>query len=564
MAAFAGVTLAPNIGLECGGKLWGTSGEGGTQGDPKTGDEFCVTLQPSLVKLDAEIRVGGGFAIAGADNIFGVGPRGTVLPAVATFEEEVRQRSGLSLQWRKTEYFCWEDGIPADAPPGLQLAGQEVGGVFRRGFLCWGVPVGEPEYVTAVLEEKVQQIVKEAEKSLQLLQNHRQAAWVALKWSVWPRFEYWASHCYPSDSIPAARKLDRQLWRLLEGVCGTSIPQVTSRATSSWDCVLPVDMPGREDLTFAAWVTRQPVKLGGMGLRSFSEMCRPAFYGALEQTVPRLHTGFCTGLNDVLGGSDVFGDEATGEGRWRTLLEMDSKLGREFEESWAALRREAEEGAAWLGEEVTGPLTVNAASAGEGCCTGATRAKIVEHRERMMGRLLEEGLLHHRNQEMRPVWSWPERDKLSSQWLLSLPGHDSSLTSDEFTQCVEALLCLPSTACSDVIGEKVGRVRVNRFGDNVVAATLRGDGWRTRHDQVKRRLLSLHKWAGIEVECEVFNLFSGLIPQHGLSRLEAGRKRQGLVPDFRIREPRAQGRGGDETLVLAELKVITSCPTRYQ
>ena len=52
-AAFTGVTLAPYIGLESGGNLWGRSGEGGTQGDPKTGDDFCVTIQPSLVKLDA-------------------------------------------------------------------------------------------------------------------------------------------------------------------------------------------------------------------------------------------------------------------------------------------------------------------------------------------------------------------------------------------------------------------------------------------------------------------------------------------------------------------------------
>ena len=48
--------------------------KGGTQGDPKTGDEFCVTIQPSLVKLDTE-----GFAIAGADDIFPVEPRGAVL-----------------------------------------------------------------------------------------------------------------------------------------------------------------------------------------------------------------------------------------------------------------------------------------------------------------------------------------------------------------------------------------------------------------------------------------------------------------------------------------------------
>ena len=67
MATFTGVTLAPFIGLECRSKLWGNSGEGGVQGDPITGDEFSVTLQPSLVKLDLHAREGGGFAIAGAD-----------------------------------------------------------------------------------------------------------------------------------------------------------------------------------------------------------------------------------------------------------------------------------------------------------------------------------------------------------------------------------------------------------------------------------------------------------------------------------------------------------------
>ena len=74
------------------------------------------------------------------------------------------------------------------------------------------------------------------------------------------------------------------------------------------------------------------------------------------------------------------------------------------------------------------------------------------------------------------------------------------------------------------------------------------------------KILSLVRWAGVEVDCEVFNLFSGLIPQQGLSRLEQGRKRQGLVPDFRLRAP-AVGGGGPrgEEMVLAELKVISCC-----
>ena len=64
--------------------------------------------------------------------------------------------------------------------------------------------------------------------------------------------------------------------------------------------------------------------------------------------------------------------------------------------------------------------------------------------------------------------------------------------------------------------------------------------------------------------CEVFNLFSGLIPQEGLARIDRGRKRQGLVPDFKVRLPVGDGRPVADELALAELKVITSCPTRYQ
>ena len=178
--------------------------------------------------------------------------------------------------------------------------------------------------------------------------------------------------------------------------------------------------------------------------------------------------------------------------------------------------------------------------------------------------MLDESLVRHQNQAARPVWSWPERDKLSSQWLLALPGHDTLLTSEEFAECIAALLCLASPACALLVGQRVGRTSVDRYGDSVMAARLAGDGWRRRHDAIKMRLFGLLRWAGIEVDCEVFNIFAGLIPQQGLSRLEQGRKRQGLVPDYRLRVP-ARGEGVQvEELVLAELKVITSCPTRYQ
>ena len=61
-------------------------------------------------------------------------------------------------------------------------------------------------------------------------------------------------------------------------------------------------------------------------------------------------------------------------------------------------------------------------------------------------------------------------------------------------------------------------------------------------------------------ECEVFNLFSREIPQEGLARVERGRTRQTMVPDFKISVPESEGRNEQR---LFEMKIISSCPTRY-
>ena len=104
--------------------------------------------------------------------------------------------------------------------------------------------------------------------------------------------------------------------------------------------------------------------------------------------------------------------------------------------------------------------------------------------ERVRGHLLYRALELHRDREARPVWSWPERDKLTSTWLLLLPTPETSLSAAEFTEAAAAMLCLPSSACASRLGEKVseqvsGQVKVCQFGDKVVNAMMRGDGWRT-------------------------------------------------------------------------------------
>ena len=491
------------------------------------------------------------------------GQKDVVSASIREFAREVEERCGLRVQWTKTKLYVKNSILPEGCPAGVQLAGQDIEGTVVRGFKCWGVPIGEDRYVEEELEDKVDQILEDGRQGLELLGlQHRHAAWHALKQSVWPRFDYFAQNCYPSLTIPVAARLDEGLHSLLELVTGLTIP--LSRSEDS--VTLSTTIPGREGFPFAAWAVRQPVKCGGLGLRSFVDICRPAFIGACELALPRLHQGFCPILNNHVEDADCFGEEW--QGRWATLLGSGCRAGVELAQSWRLLQLESRAGMDFLGEEdeeLAGPLAAEVESAGEGSVSGGTRGKLVQEKEILLGRVMLRALENHRDQTDRAVFSWPQRDKMSAAFLLQLPGHDTSLTSAEFTECAASLLCLPSPACCDpkVLGTRVGKRKVDRFGDNVMAEKLKGDNWRTRHDAVKEKLYSLLKWGGVESEMEVFNEFSGLIPQQGLSRMERGRKRQGLVPDFRLRIAGVEGPSKEPVLLLAELKIITCCTTRY-
>lgn len=190
----------------------------------------------------------------------------------------------------------------------------------------------------------------------------------------------------------------------------------------------------------------------------------------------------------------------------------------------------------------------------------------MEQREKTRANLLNRALELFPNREARPVWSWPERDKHSAVWLLCLPGPDTSFSAAEFGEACAAMLCLPSPACAPRLGEPVkGLVKVCQYGDTVVNQTMRGDGWRTRHNAMLLRLRKLLRWAGIPVVCEVFNIFASCIPQDDLSRIERGRKRQGLVPDCKLPPEHGAGTGGERggQATLCKLKCMSASSSRY-
>ena len=378
LAWFAATILAPYSGLETGGKRWGETGEGGTQGGPESAPFFCVAIQPAVRRLDERCKAAGGMAKFGMDDGYAVGPKEVVVNAVRQFAEEVEQQCLLHLEWSKTEIFSWDGVLPDGCPDGITLAGEDGVEGFRPGFLCYGVPVGTPEYASSQLWERARKIAKDAQKTVEVLGGERQALWAALKWSISQRFDYWCQLSYPSDLRPAAAWLDGELWRVLEAAVGTHIPRRDEGR--GWECVLPVPVSRREGRSFAEWIVRLPVRLGGWGLRSLEETSLAAFIGAVEQSVPAFcgPEGICPQLSQYLGGEESFLEDGGGDGRWQHMLEHGGRLGEEFLRSWGKMRLEAAESAQWLEEELEGPLAVHAQDAGEGSTTGATRKLVME------------------------------------------------------------------------------------------------------------------------------------------------------------------------------------------
>ena len=435
-----------------------------------------------------------------------------------------------------------------------------MGEEFFRRFMCFGCPVGEDRFVNHKLGEVVRRLTDEAREAAEVVVGDRQALWAALQSSINNRFGYWTQLVRPSLARPAAEELDTELWKVLETAAGQQVPRA-GYPLSDVDCQLDVPVAGLQGRPFAEWVVRQPVQLHGAGFSSHKESCYPAYIGALHQAAAYMAEQ--PGLEEVMGGRETWGEDADEGLRWAPLLASGHKDGTELRAAWESLQLEAMEAALYLGIELEGPLVktvVAAGSSSERAGEGSIRQELTEQRAKVRGQVLLKALQHHAERTARPVWSWPGRDKLSSAWLLCLPGPDTSFSSAEFGEAFAALLCLPSPACQPRLGEPVpgrGRVRVCRWGDSVVNSTMRGDGPRRRHDAMKLVIRGLLTWAGIPVVCEVFNLFADCIPQAGLARIERGKRRQGLVPDFKLR-----GDGGEGD-ILCELKCLSACVSCY-
>ena len=173
---------------------------------------------------------------------------------------------------------------------------------------------------------------------------------------------------------------------------------------------------------------------------------------------------------------------------------------------------------------------------------GSTRGLIVRLRQEWRFKALNKAISEHREQSRRRIYSWKERDKLTSAFLLANPGPGTELSSQVFAEVAATYLCLPSRICKDRVGEKIGKSTVDRHGERVILEALPGGHWTERHDTLAKEVSALCNYAGIVSEREPFGLFGYLVPQSALSRLQSS---QVLRPDHRMELPKRKTRPPD-------------------
>ena len=177
---------------------------------------------------------------------------------------------------------------------------------------------------------------------------------------------------------------------------------------------------------------------------------------------------------------------------------------------------------------------------------------------------MREALLRHPNQTERPAIAYPQLDKLSTAWKLGLPGPTTGMTTPVFKEVMALHLFLPSLACKEVVGQRLGArgAVAGPFGDELMCAHLVGDSWRWRHDEIKLCIVNMCNESKVRAEAEVFGRFRDLLPPHLFQEggdLQFRRQRVGLTPDLLLRIPTPDGVGDR----LGELKVMSAGVSRY-
>ena len=348
-----------------------------------------------------------------------------------------------------------------------------------------------------------------------------------------PTFTFWLQTCYPNDIRPLLPPLQRSLDDLVSAAYGSA----------AW-----LD----DELTKLRM--RLPVSGAGGGCRDLDDLSSAAFLGTLWQVAPMLIPiksssgdsvdGWANRLEAVFG-KGAFDPEAEGQGRFSGFLQYTVgaagaartplRDATALRVAYGRCRNELSEA-----ERKDGPLEPKVADCGYGFERRGQRA-LTAAREKPRAQALLASMLTLDEMDPRRMafleasakdGGAPIRAVMSS-W----PTQQRHITPDQFHTGACTYMGLPIPALVPFVGNQIGSTgrRLDAHGHQLASATLKGDGWRIRHDGVQDALATGLKACHVDAKLEVLNLFLPFCPaaaREHLTGRQGRRNWQGVIPDI--------------------------------
>ena len=86
----------------------------------------------------------------------------------------------------------------------------------------YGIPIGDSRFVKHKLSLKLEEVAREVEQVLTVLQGEGQAIWSVIRSSTIMKLDYHLALCYPSDMAEAAAEMDQLLHNMVEACMSIS------------------------------------------------------------------------------------------------------------------------------------------------------------------------------------------------------------------------------------------------------------------------------------------------------------------------------------------------------
>ena len=230
------------------------SSEGVQQGATESSALFCIGLDKANRITNQELREKGGFLVSGMDDTYLVGPPDEVFAAVHRHKTRLADL-GLVLAVHKSK--CYLAAEQKDEIFHRQRGDIEEGyvedsqGVRRFGLRVYGVPIGEDDFISSFLEDRIERFKEDfGEISRKLNPRASSAPEIPLRQCFWQlllkglqfRGNFLARHLPPRQTEAFCSSFDNLILKLVHQATGIDIETVSAFTKSRIS--LPITMKG--------------------------------------------------------------------------------------------------------------------------------------------------------------------------------------------------------------------------------------------------------------------------------------------------------------------------------